>query len=319
MSSYQKYVVRRILMVIPVLWGIGTIIFFIMRIVPGDVSFVILGEEYAGDVQKREQIRRELGLDAPIYVQYGRWLLAKVQLDLGNSLWHGRPVIRDIRQTMPVSINVGLLSTIMALSIALPLGVFSGVRRSSLMDYSSRFFALAGLAVPSFWLGLMLLLMLVNYFNWSPPLVYEPPWANLKENILLVLWPALAVSFRKLAVTSRMVRSTLLEVISQDYIRTARAKGLSEFMVIWSHALRNTMIPVLTIIGLEFAFMFTGSVVVEVVFNVPGMGKLLVDSIFRRDYPTIEGIVMTIALVITMVNLVVDLLYGRLDPRITYR
>jgi len=314
------YIVRRILLMIPTLLGAVTLIFLLMRLLPGDVALYILGSGESSDVNKQalQQIREDLGLDQPLIVQYGQWLWGVVRLDFGNSYWTRKPVIEELKRRYPITINLAVMSLLVGTLIAIPVGVLSAVRQDSLADYAARIFVISGLSLPNFWLAILIILALVHFFRWLPPLVYAPfwvdPWLNLKQ----LAFPALATGYRLSAIGARMTRSSILEVLRDDYVRTARAKGLQEYVIVLKHALRNALLPVVTIIGLELLTLFGGLVVIETVFTIPGIGRYLVDAITHRDYPSVQALVFVIALFVVTVNLLVDIIYGFLDPRIRY-
>jgi peptide/nickel transport system permease protein len=314
------YIVRRILLMIPTLLGAVTLIFLLMRLLPGDVALYILGSGESSDVNKQalEQTRQDLGLDQPLIVQYGRWLWGAVRLDFGNSYWTRQPVIEELKRRYPITANLAVMSLLLGTLIAIPVGVLSAVRQDTLADYAARVFVIAGLSLPNFWLAILIILGLVHYFQWLPPLNYAPFWADPWLNVKQLAFPALVTGYRLSAIGARMTRSSILEVLRDDYVRTARAKGLREFVVVLKHALRNALLPVITIIGLELLTLFGGLVVIETVFTVPGIGRYLVDAITHRDYPSIQAVVFMIAVFVVTVNLLVDILYGFLDPRIRY-
>jgi len=303
---------------IPTLVGVGILTFVLMRLVPGD----IVALRYAGatavpqDVIDRE--RHILGLDRSMPEQFASWMAGAARLDFGQSLWTDRPVTEEIRARFGVSLEVAILATLIAVTLAVPLGVLAAVKQDTWVDYAVRVFSIGGLAMPSFWLGILLILLLVVTIRWAPPLIFVPFWTDPIQNVLQVLWPALAVGYRYSAVTTRMTRSSVLEVLREDYVRTARAKGVRESLVVVRHALRNSLLPVITVISLEFAFLIGGLVVTEQVFNLNGIGKLLVDAVAHRDYNLVQAIVMVLAFVFVFINFLVDLLYGVLDPRIRH-
>jgi peptide/nickel transport system permease protein len=304
----------------PTLLGAVTLIFLLMRLLPGDVALYMLGSSESSEVNVAalQQIRQELGLDKPLLVQYGSWLWSAARLDFGNSYWTRQPVVEELKRRYPMTANLAVLSLALGTLIAIPIGVLSAVRQDTLIDYAARVFVIAGLSIPNFWLSILLILGLVHYFNWLPPLDYAPfwvdPWLNLKQ----LIFPALITGYRLSAVGARMTRSSLLEVLRDDFVRTARAKGLREQIVIFRHALRNALLPVITIIGVELLVLFGGLVVVETVFTIPGIGRFLVDAILHRDYPSIQALVFVFAVFVVGVNLLVDLTYAILDPRIRY-
>jgi peptide/nickel transport system permease protein len=314
------YIVRRILLMIPTLLGAVTLIFLLMRLLPGDVALYILGSGESSDVNKQalQQIRQELGLDQPLIVQYGRWLWGAVRLDFGNSYWTRQPVMEELKRRYPITVNLALMSLLLGTLIAIPVGVLSAVRQDTLADYAARVFVIAGLSLPNFWLAILIILGLVYYFQWLPPLNYAPFWVDPWLNFKQLVFPALVTGYRLSAIGARMTRSSILEVLRDDYVRTARAKGLGELVVVLKHALRNALLPVITIIGLELLTLLGGLVVIETVFTIPGIGRYLVDAITHRDYPSIQALVFMIAVLVVTVNLLVDIIYGFLDPRIRY-
>lgn len=316
----HTYILRRILWMFPTLLGSVTLIFLLMRLLPGDVALYMLGssESSVVNVETLQQIRQELGLDKPLIAQYGSWLWSAARLDFGDSYWTRQPVVEELKRRYPITANLAILSLLLGTLIAIPIGVLSAVRQDTLIDYAARVFVIAGLSIPNFWLSILVILGLVHYFNWLPPLDYAPfwvdPWLNLKQ----LIFPALITGYRLSAVGARMTRSSLLEVLRDDFVRTARAKGLREQVVIFRHALRNALLPVITIIGVEVLVLFGGLVVVETVFTIPGIGRFLVDAILHRDYPSIQALVFVFAVFVVGVNLLVDLAYAILDPRIRY-
>ena len=314
-----RYAIKRILLMIPTLIGVAVLVFVLLRLMPGDIVDLRMraeGGNVAAEVIAAERTR--LGLDKPVVVQFFDWIGGLVVGDFGTSMWTGRPVLQEIASRLPLSLEVAIIATILATLISIPLGTLSAVFQNTWIDYVVRIFAIAGLAVPSFWLGMLIILSLLLTFNWIPPLSYTPIWQDPWRNLSQLIWPALAVGYRYSAVATRMMRSTLLEVMQEDYIRTARAKGVYERWVVVRHAMRNAMLPVITVIGLEFAFLIGGLVVTEQVFNLNGIGKLFVETVARGDYTMVQALVMLIAVFFIVLNIVVDLLYAALDPRIRY-
>jgi peptide/nickel transport system permease protein len=302
---------------IPTLVGVAIITFVVMRLVPGD----IVALRYAGSSVPQDVIDKEraiLGLDKPMWAQFVDWMTQIAHLDFGQSLWTGHAVIDEVWTRLPLSLELAVIATAFAVSFALPLGVLAAVKQDSWIDYGIRIFSVGGLAMPSFWIGIMLVLFTITFIGWAPPLVFTPflddPVANLSQMIL----PAISVGYRYSAVSMRMTRSTVLEVLREDYVRTARAKGLRESLVVMRHALRNALLPVVTVVSLEFAFLIGGLVVTEQVFNLNGIGKLLVDAVAHRDYPLIQALVLLLSAVFVLVNFAVDMIYMVLDPRIRY-
>ena len=313
-GSVTRYIVRRLLLMIPILFLVTVIVFALIHLLPGDVARMMLGEE--ATPQALATLREQLGLNAPLYVQYGRWVGGMLQGDFGRSMVNGIAVSELIGQRLPVTFELAILTFLLAALIAVPAGVISASRRGSGWDYSASVFALSGLSIPHFWLGMMLILFFAVRLGWLPSGGYIPftqdPVGNLRSMIL----PAVATGLRQSAVLTRMVRSSLLETFGLDFVRTARAKGLAEWTVIMRHAFRNALIPVVTVSGLQIAGLLGGLVITETIFMLPGFGRLIVDSIFNRDFITVQGAVTVSAALVVLVNLLVDLLYGRLHPRI---
>ena len=312
------YVFGRLLLMLPTLLGVAILTFVIMRVVPGDV--VALRYSQSGSVPQEviDRERQLLGLDKPMYEQFADFMGGTLRLDFGRSLWTDRPVADEIGSRFGISLELAILAALIATCLAVPLGVLAAVKQDTWVDYVIRVFSIAGLATPSFWLGIMTILALVVWFGWAPPLIFRPLWEDPVANLGQLIWPALAVGYRYSAVAMRMTRSSVLDVLREDYVRTARSKGLREVTVIVRHALRNSLLPVVTVISLEFAFLFGGLVVTEQVFNVNGLGKLLVDAVAHRDYPLVQALVLIFSFVFVLVNFIVDLFYGVLDPRIRY-
>jgi peptide/nickel transport system permease protein len=315
-----RYTINRLLLMIPTLLGVAVLVFIMLRMMPGDiVELKLLAEGGNVSMETLAVERARLGLDKSLLGQFGDWMVGLVTLDFGISMWTGKPVIEEIGSRLELSMQVALMATVLAIALALPLGTLSALYKDTWIDHSIRVFAIAGLAVPSFWLGMIIILTLLLTFNWIPPLtytpIYEDPWTNLSQ----LIWPAMAVGYRYSAVATRMMRSTILEVLQEDYIRTARAKGVYEKWVISRHAMRNAMLPVITVIGLEFAFLIGGLVVTEQVFNLNGLGKLFVETVTRGDFTMVQALVMLIAAFFVIINFVVDMLYAVFDPRVRYR
>jgi peptide/nickel transport system permease protein len=300
------------------LFGMSLVIFVLMRLAPGDIVDILFATGgYVNDADKK-LIMRELGIDRPIWEQYVEWLKALFTGDLGKSYRYDLPAWEVIRPMLPVTIELAVLSTVIAVLLGVPTGVISAVRQDTALDYALRIFSLAGLSMPSFWLGMVIILGLVALFGWIPPVTYVSPGQDFKIHAVQFLLPALAVGYRSSALITRITRSALLEVMREDYIRTAWAKGQDGRVVIWHHALKNAMLPVITVIGIEFAFLIGGLVVTETVFNLPGVARFLVQAILWRDYPVVQNLVMFIAVVVILSNLAVDMLYGWFDPRVRY-
>lgn len=314
-----NYIAYRLLLTIPTLLGAAVITFFLLRVIPGDVVAVKL----TGDGAIVSQViidaeRARLGLDKALIYQFSDWMLGLLQFDMGRSMWTGRPVIVEISQRFWTTFQVALMSTAIGVLIAVPLGTLSALKRGGAIDYATRIFTMAGLSVPGFWVGMLILIWLLQTYGWQPPITTIPFISDPAGNLSQLIWPALAVGYRFSAVLARIIRSTVLEVLGEDYIRTARAKGLVPRIIIGRHALRNALLPAITVIGLEFAFLFGGLVVTEQVFNLNGLGKLFVQAVANRDFIMIQGMVMLFAVIYIFANLVVDLLYAVFDPRIRY-
>ena len=318
----STYILRRLVLFVPTLVGASILIFVLMRLVPGDIAEILVyqtGSESSA-VQKKQiqQIRRELGLERPIVTQYVDWIAGAVRGDFGQSYVQRRPVMDILRERFPRSMELALLTLVLAIAWAIPLGVISAVRQNGPLDYLARLVSLSGLSLPLFFTGALILYGLVRVFHWLPPLEFvsftEDPLENLKQ----LIWPALAQAYYISAPITRLTRSQMLEVVRQDYVRTARAKGLAERAVIYRHALRNSLLPVVTFIGWWGGRLLGGLVIMEIIFVVPGMGSALIQAVSQRDYPTVQAMVFVMALVFLGLNLAIDLLYAWLDPRIRY-
>jgi len=318
--NVRQYILKRLLLMIPTLFGVAVLIFLLLRVLPGDI--VELKYAGAGVYAPKEALERErvqLGLDRPVWQQFVSWIGGIVRLDFGNSMWTGRPITHEIAVRLELSLELALMATLVAVLISVPLGTIAAVKQDTWVDYCARIFSIAGLAIPSFWLGIVIILVFVIYFHWLPPLTFTSFWVDPKANLSQLIWPALAVGYRYSAVATRMTRSAVLEVLREDYIRTARAKGLWERAVVIRHALKNALLPVITVIGLEFAFLVGGLVVTEQVFNLNGIGKLFVEAISQRDYTMVQSLVLLTSFVFIFVNFLVDLINACLDPRIRYQ
>ncbi len=314
------YLAKRLLMTVPTLLGAAVLIFFMLREVPCDVIEVKLRGDGATVTQAViDAERSRLGLDKPLPEQFASWIVGLIKLDPGLSMWTGKPVVDEMKIRLPLSIQVAVMGALIATLLAVPMGTLSALYRDSPVDYLLRIFSLVGLAVPAFWFGMVLILLLLWLFNWLPPVIYTPFFVDPVANLSQLIWPALVVGIRYAAVVARMVRSSVIEVMKEDYIRTARAKGLAEKVIIVRHAMKNAMLPAITVIGLEFAFLMGGLVVTEQVFNLNGIGQLFVQAVAHRDFVLVQNIVMFIAAVFVFTNLAVDLLYAAVDPRIRYR
>ncbi len=315
-----RYIVKRVLLMIPTLLGVAVLIFFLMRVVPGDiVELRFAGESSFAQKENLDKERVRLGLDKPLWRQFVTWITGIVRLDFGTSMWTGAPIFEEIRIRFGLSLQLAIMATIIAVVLAIPLGVLAALKQDTWVDYAVRIFSIAGLSMPGFWLGIVFILFLLIVFRWLPPMVYTPIWVNPWQNLLQLIWPALTVGYRYSAVATRMTRSAMLEVLREDYIRTARAKGLWQKLILSRHALKNAMLPVLTVIALEFAFLMGGLVVTEQVFNLNGLGLLFVESVAHRDYTLTQALVLLVAFVFIFVNFMVDLMYAWIDPRIRFR
>jgi peptide/nickel transport system permease protein len=312
------YILKRMVLALPVLFGITVVVFLLVRLIPGDVIDAMLGTEASLRPEVREQLRKTLGLDRPLHVQYVTWLADIVRGDLGRSLRTGQPIVENLSGKLPITLELALLSIVMSLIIAIPLGVISALRRNSSSDFVVRLLGTAGLSLPNFWLATMLILIASRYFRWGAALIYVSPFEDPIENLKQMLLPSLALALGLTAVVMRMTRSSLLEVLSQDYIRTARAKGLLERGVLYRHALRNALLPIVTIVGIQTGHLLGGAVIIEQIFGLPGLGWFLLNAIYQRDYPAVQAGVLILAIIFVLTNLVVDLLYAILDPRIKF-
>ena len=310
---------------LPTLLGAAILVFFLLRAIPGDVCEVRLaGSGLYVDEAEIELCREKLGLTKPLFVQFVDFVTGYFRWDLGDSMWTGKPVTEEIAVRFPLSLQVAIMATVVAVLFAIPLGAISAIKQDTWIDYVVRSFSIAGIAMPSFWLGILIILGLLigtqHFFGtpWMPPITYVPLYEDPLRNLSQLIWPAVATGYRYSAVATRMTRSALLEVLREDYIRTARAKGMIEKIIINRHALKNAMLPVLTIIGIEFAFLIGGLVVTEQVFNLNGLGKLFVESVLTLDFMLTQQLVMLVVVIFVFTNFVVDIFYAWLDPRIRY-
>jgi len=316
-----QYILKRLLFMIPTLFGVAVIIFLLLRVVPGDVveaRYMAQGSQFQSqDLMNLE--RKKLGLDQPLWKQFTTWMGGLLRLDFGLSMWTGSPITEEIKLRFALSMQLAVMATVVATLLAIPLGIIAALKQDTWIDYAVRVFSIAGLAMPSFWLGILMILGMLIIFKWLPPMVYTPFWVNPWDNLAQLIWPALAVGYRYSAVATRMMRSAMLEVLREDYIRTARAKGLLVKLILARHALKNAMLPVITVVGLEFAFLLGGLVVTEQVFNLNGLGLLFVEAISHRDYTLTQALVLIVASVFIFVNFATDIAYAWLDPRIRFR
>ena len=309
------YLSRRALTLLPILLLMSIIVFALIRMIPGDPIDVMYGSEGMDEI-RRAALTRELGLDQPVFVQYGKWLWRAVQGDLGNSYRAGMPVLQLIGRRLPATLLLSFAALFLSLLIALPLGLLAAVKRNSGADMGATAFAILGISMPNFWSGILLVLVFSVWLGWLPSIGYISPLEDFSESIRHLILPAITLGWALAGVTTRLARSSLLEELGKDYVRTARGKGLPERTVLFTHALRNSLIPTVTMIGLQLGFLIGGTVVVETVFAWPGVGMLVVDSIFARDYPVVQGVVLVIAVLVVAINLLVDVTYTVLDPRI---
>lgn len=310
------YIIQRLMTGFVTLFGVAVIVFLLLRVIPGDAAVMLTGAG-AGVVSEEElqQVRHRLGLDKSLLVQLAEWARAAAVLDFGTSLRTGNLVIADVARRFPYTLQIVVMAMLIAVCVGVPAGVTAARYAGTWLDRALQAATIIGLAAPSFWVGLLLILGLVMLFQWSAPLFWEPFWVNPLQSLAQLVWPAIAVGMRQLALTARMTRSIMLDVLGEDYIRTARAKGLPERQVVFRHGLWNGSLPIITLVGFEFATLFGNLIVTETVFSVPGLGQYVVASILNRDYPAAQGIVLMLASIVVIVNLIVDLLYGWLDPR----
>jgi peptide/nickel transport system permease protein len=312
-----RYALRRLIATLPVLGVVSVIVFAIMRVAPGNVAQMLLSGDSGGGAtaQEVQDLSRQLGLDQPYHVQYATFLAGLVRLEPSTSLWTKEPVLRELARRLPVTLELALLAVLISWTIALPTGVLSAVYQDTWVDYAFRILTVAGLAVPAFWGGTLLVLLLVKQFAWMPPLGYVSPTDNLLLNLQQFIWPALIIGYATAAILSRITRSAVLEVLREDYVRTARAKGLGGLVVVGRHVLKNALAPVVTLSAVQMGNLLGGAVISETIFTLPGVGRFLVDAILHRDYPVVQTIVIFFATVVVMLNLLTDLLYAWFDPR----
>jgi peptide/nickel transport system permease protein len=309
-----SYILKRVLSMIPVLFIVATIVFFLIHLVPGDPAAVILGPE--ATPQEVEQLREQLGLNKPIYEQFFSWFVGLFQGDLGDSIYMRKPVLEAFSDHIGPTLSLALLAQGISILIAIPIGVLAAKKRGTSVDRVFMLIAMIGLSLPSFLLGLLLMLLFGVHLKWLPAAGYQPISAGIWEHIRYMILPAFALGTIQAAVIARMTRSSMLDVLSMNYIKTAKAKGLKQRVIIYKHAFRNAFIPILTILGETFGSLITGAVVTETVFNLPGIGQLVVNAIVRRDYEVIQGTILIMAMMYLLLNLLIDLLYGVIDPRV---
>ena len=330
----RAYLIRRLLLIIPTLWILTTLVFLSVRFIPGDTVDAMVGELDAQGVEvDRAAIERMLGLDVPAWVQYGRWIGVLptphwitgesefngfLQGTLGDSLLGFRSVEEKIIDRLPVTIQLGVMAIVIGLVIALPVGIYSAIRQDTAADYAGRSIAIIGLATPNFWLGIMVMIYPVIWWGWAPPLELVAFTEDPLGNLAVFIIPSLILGTASAAATMRMTRTMMLEVLRQDYIRTAWSKGLRERVVVMRHAIKNALIPVVTLIGLQLPILVGGSVIMENIFNLPGLGRLMVQALSDRDYPVVSGVNLFFATGVVGINLLIDLVYAVLDPRVRY-
>jgi len=310
------YLIRRFLLMLLTLFGISVLVFAMLRVVPGNIADILFDSAGMIDTSEKAKLEKELGLDRPIAVQYVQWIGGLAHGDLGYSYVSEKPAIDEILPRIPITAKLAGLALLFSVVLGVPLGVISAVKQNSALDHVLRVISLSGLSLPAFWLGLLILMAFVKFFGTIP--IYTDPPKGFWDSLLLYSVPAAAVGFRSSALVMRLTRSSMLEVLRQDYIRTARAKGASASSVNYHHALRNAVLPVVTVIGIEAAFLMGGLIVTETVFNIPGVARFLVEAIRWRDYPIVQNLVMFIAVIAVSMNFLVDLVYAVLDPRIKY-
>lgn len=316
----MQYVAKRLALFVPTLGLVSLLIFVITNVIPGDPAVLIAGgaDGAAVSPEKLRSVRRLLGTDRPLYAQYGQWVWGVLRGDLGTSFWYGTPVSGDLKARLPVSLQLAVMGLIVVNLVAVPVGCMSAAWQGSVVDYAVRVFTIAGVSVPYFFVAIMMVYGLVRLFEWMPPLGHVSIWEDAQRNLQQFVFPAIALGVAEAAFVARVTRSAMLEVLREDYVRTARSKGVSERQVVWRHTLRNALLPVITVSAWSFARLVGGTIITERVFLIPGIGSLLVDSIYRRDLPVIRGIVLLVALAVLIINLLVDLVYSRVDPRIRY-
>lgn len=315
----QRYLLRRLIALVPTLLGVSVVTFVLVHLIPGDTIDALIGTQYALTEEQAAALRRYFGIDRPLHEQYGVWLTSALRGDMGYSMRTGRPVLPQILAHFPLTLELTLLATVVALAIGLPIGMLSAMRTNSPLDLFGRLFALVGMSLPNFWLGALIILVLSLRFRWLPNTggyvdFLDSPLTNLKQLIL----PAITLGMAMAASVMRMTRSSMLEVLRQDYIRTARSKGLSEWTVVSRHALRNALIPVITIVGIQMGYLLGGAIIVEEIFSLPGVGRLTLNAIYQRDYAMVQAAILFIAFNFVVINLLTDLTYAYTNPTIRY-
>jgi len=315
-EAMTQYIIRRLIHAAFIIWGCATIVFFLIRLIPGDPVIQMLGPEYTPEAA--DALNRKLGLNEPLYIQYVKWFGNVARGDLGDSIATGETVVGAIKTGLPKTLSITLVAFVIGLLIALPAGIASALRRNSPLDYAASLGSFVGVSMPSFWLGIILILLFAVRLQWLPAIGYTPMSDGLWEWLKHLLLPGLALGSGYAAILMRFIRAGLLEVMGSDYVRTARSKGLGERAVIVRHALRNSLVPVVTVAALQLAGLISGAVITETVFSIRGMGRILVGAIFDKDYPIVQGVILLVAVIFVLTNLLVDILYTFLDPRIRY-
>ncbi len=316
----RQYTFKRIGLFIPTLLLMTTLVFVVMRVIPGDPAIALLEGDGGGSytIQDLENLRAELGTDRNLAVQYVSWLGGIIKGDFGDSFWFKASVMSELGDRMPRTLELAILAITISVALSMPLGVISAIKPDGWVDLGARTFTIVGIAIPNFLMAIMMILFLLAVFNWLPPLGYVELWENPAKNLQQMIFPALALAIYDMAFIARVTRSAMMEVLREDYMRTARAKGLSERVVLVRHGLKNAFLPILTISGWQFARLFEGAIIIETIFLIPGVGRILIEAIFHRDFPMIQAVIVVIGTGVLLINLIVDLLYGWLDPRIRY-
>ncbi len=315
----SRYILKRVGLFVPTVLILTIIVFVLMNLIPGDPALAILSDGEGSYTQKElDDLRHELGTDRPIAVQYVDWIGGALKGDFGDSLWFKAPVMTELKHRIPRTLELAVLAIVLAVIFSVPLGILSAIKPEGWLDYTMRVFTLVGISIPNFLAAILLILFLVRIFGWLPPLGYAELWNDPVTNLKQMAFPALALAFYDMAFIARVTRSSMMEILREDYMRTARAKGLSERVVLMRHGLKNASLPVLTISGWQFGRLFEGAVIIETIFLIPGMGRILIEAVFQYDFPMIQAVIVIIGVGILTINLGVDLLYGMLDPRIRY-
>ncbi|MDP6549595.1 MAG: ABC transporter permease [Dehalococcoidia bacterium] len=315
----RQYAVKRIILFLPTVLLLTIVAFVVMQVIPGDPALAILSEGDANFTQEElERLRHKLGTDRPLAVQYFSWMSGVVRGDFGDSLWFNAPVMTELKSRAPRTTQLAVMAIILASLFAVPLGIVSAIKPESWLDYGARTFTLVGIGIPSFMAAVLIILFLLRVFHWLPPLGYADLWDDPATNLQQMIFPAVALAFYDMAFIGRVARSSMMETLREDYMRTARAKGLSERAVLARHGLKNALLPILTVTGWQFGRLFEGTVIIETIFLVPGMGRIMIEAVFHRDFTMIQAVIVIIGVGILTINLLVDLMYGWLDPRIRY-